>query len=762
WEKFHKLHKKEKQDISEYFKFEAIEALHGSLEIAEALKKQEVGTMQLLASVINTPTIMMFFKRLGIDYKQIIDKLKGYFSAQTGQDFFKELDFNLKVHNSLLLSFEQAYIAKRKKITVIELLQAVLKIDQDAKDIFYDLEVDDDKVKNVSAWLQLRDDLRERYKNWSKAASNKPKSFMNRAMTARPTPTLDRIGQDFTQMARSRAFLPLIGRENEVNQAFRVLKEGMGNVMLVGPSGVGKTSIIQGVAELMTAENVPKNLQDKRLVVMDPGALIAGAEGIGSVEGRLMKVISEIVMAGNVILAIEDIHKLIGTGSTGAAADLGGILMNYLSQGYLHVIGTTTTSEYNQYIQNVETFLRRFQVVKVDELGINAAIQVAEAKAFSFEGKYKAFVSYNAVESSVKLTDRYIQDRYLPSKALDVLEESVILAHETKGDGTAVTKDHVAQVLAEKTNIQVASVTESEADKLMHLEDEMHKRVVGQDEAVSVVSNSLRRAREDLRDQTRPIASFLFLGPTGVGKTETAKTIAEVYFGNEENMIRVDMSEYMERSAINKLIGSPGTPGQLTEAIRQKPFSIVLLDEFEKAHPEILNIFLQVMEDGRLTDGQGRKADLTNTVIIATSNAGTGAIQEKLDQGVGLDDIKNELLSGGLSEFRPELLNRFDNVVLFKPLTQEELFEIAKLIMGRVAQMMEAKGIQIMATDEALHELAVMGYDPKFGARPLRRVIQDTVDNALAKLLLGKKIGRRDTVVLDEGGKMYIEKAQKY
>ncbi|MBU0731395.1 ATP-dependent Clp protease ATP-binding subunit [Patescibacteria group bacterium] len=762
WEKFHALPKKEKIDILDFLHPDSMQALEGSLKIAETLNQKEVGTLHILGGDINTPQVFMFFQRLNLDIKKVQQTLARMLqSLQPG--LFKELAMNEGALKAILLSYEQSYLDDRRQITPIEIFKAVLSLNQETRDMFYDMEVDDEKLKNVTKWLNLREDMAMQYKDWSRAAGSKPKSFMNRAMTARPTPALDSIGQDYTQMARARAFFPLIGREQEVDQAFRILKEEKGSPMLVGPAGVGKSTILQGVAELMTAEDVPKKLQDKRLVVIDPGGLIAGAEGIGTLEARLTKIIGEVVMAGNVVLAIEDIHKLLGTGSTGAAADLGGILMNYISQGYINVIGTTTTQEYQQYIQNVETFLRRFQVVKVDELDIDSAIQVCEAKAFSYEAKYKMFVTYDAIDTAVKLSDRYIQDRHLPAKALDILEEAVILASETKKEGAQVTKDDVGKVLSEKTNVEVSAVTEDEAAKLLNLESEMHKRVIGQDEAINAIADALRRAREELRDVNRPIASFLFLGPTGVGKTETAKTIAEVYFGNENNMIRVDMSEYMERDAVNKLIGQPGQPGILTEKVRQMPFAIVLLDEFEKAHPDVLNLFLQVMEDGRLTDGQGRTVDFTSTMIIATSNAGTQTIQEKLQAGEPLDRVKMELMEGGLSQmFRPELLNRFDNVVLFTPLTKGELFEIGRLIMNRIAERMITKGITIQATDEAIQELALKGYDPKFGARPLRRVMQDTVDAALAKLLLGKKIGRRDVVILDKGGQMNIRQAERF
>ena len=762
WEKFHALPKKDKINIAEFFSTDSLNAVEGSLKICQTIKRNEVGTIHLLAGVVSTPQIFMFFKRLNLDFKKVQKVLSQVImSKQPG--LFKELGLNEAAKKALLLSYEKAYLDKRSEVTPIEIFKAILTLNQEARDIFYDLEVDDEKLNNVTAWLNLGEDMRSKHKVWGQAAASKPKSFMNRAMTARPTPTLDSIGQDYTQMARARAFFPLVGRTKEVEEAFRILKEEKGSPMLVGPAGVGKSTILQGIAELMTAEDVPKNLQDKRLVVIDPGALIAGASGIGTLEAKMMKIISEIIMAGNVMLAIEDIHKLLGTGSTGANADLGGILMNYISQGYIHIIGTTTTREYEEYIQNVETFLRRFQVVKVNELDIDSSIQVCEAKAFSYEGKYRVFVTYDAISSAVKLSDRYIQDRYLPSKALDILEESVILAHEKKKEGAQVTQEDVAQVLSEKTNVEVSAVSESEAEKLLNLEDEMHKRVIGQDEAINSIADALRRAREELRDENRPIASLLFLGPTGVGKTETAKTIAEVYFGNENNMIRLDMSEYMERDSVNKLIGSPGQPGILTEKVRQMPFAIVLLDEIEKANPDVLNLFLQVMEDGRLTDGQGRTVNFTSTMIIATSNAGTQEIQEKLHEGEPLDKIKLQLMEGGLSNiFKPEFLNIFDNVILFTPLTKGELYEIAKLIMTRIAERMKTKGIIIEATDEAIQELALKGYDPKFGARPLRRVMQDSVDSALAKLLLGKKIGRRDVVILDKGGQMHIQQAKRF
>ncbi len=755
---------KNKVNITKYFSLESIRALEDSYKQAKKVKHEEIKAVHLLISLMSFSQIAIITGRLGIDSKKLADKIGNLLYKETKKisGHSLDLDMGLDFKKVLFLAYYEAYIKRRKKVGPTELLIALVQVDQNISDIFYDLEIDLRKLRNVVEWIYVQKRLQEQWSRLRKRSGWKPKSHMNRSFTARPTPLLDQIGQDFTLKARSGGFFPLIGREKEVTEAFRVLKEGHGNAMLVGESGAGKSTILQGIAELMTAEDVPKELQDKRLVVIDPGSLIAGASGTGDLEKRMQQIIKEIALAGNVILGIEDIHNLLGAGSTGSAADVSTILMNYLSQGWLHVIGTTTTPEFQQYIQNKETFLRRFQVVQIPEMNHDDAIQVLEAKSGSVEYKQKVYFSYDALEACVVLTDKYIKDRHLPAKALDIMEESAIYTRETKGEKGIVTKEEVAKILSEKTNVPIASVTETEAQKLLNLEKIMHQRLIGQDQAVSSVARALRRARQELRDENRPIANFLFLGPTGVGKTETAKTIAANYFGDEENMLRIDMSEYQQPESINKLIGSPDQPGQLTEALRLKPFSLVLLDELEKAHPDILNVFLQVMDDGRITDGKGRTVDTTNIILIATSNAGTNYIQDQIKDGQDISQIKTYFMEGGLKEyFRPEFLNRFDDVVVFKPLTEQEIFEVAKLLLNKLAKQLLDKGITLEATDEAVRELAKGGYDPLYGARPLRRFIQDTVEDALSKLLLEKKIGRRDKVILEGGGALRIEKAEK-
>lgn len=752
--------KKDHENIANYFNQEALITISQAYLLAKKNNQAEVLGIDLLAEIAKNINVRLILMRLGLSSEDFQAKINRVL-AKTPKQSGKRITFSENLQRALLISFIEAYEHHREQVTATDLLLGLASAEEIITDIFDDLNVDLRKLHNVVDWIFLHEKLVKWSQQYHSRAQSKPKNTMNRAMTARPTRLLDKVSQDYTLKARNNNFFPLVGREKEVAEAFRVLKEGTGNVMLVGDAGVGKTTILEGVAQLMVAEDVPKNLQDKRLVVIDPGVLIAGAGGIGGLEDRMVQIIYEVMLAGNVILAIEDIHSLLGARSTGSQADVGQVLMNFLSQGYIKVIGTTTTPEYQKYIINKEPFLRRFQVVKINEMTIDEAIRVLEARSGFLEYKYKTYFSYEAIESAVMLTDRYIKDRHLPAKALDVLEESAIYTQEHKGANNMVTKEEVAAVLSEKTNVAVASITQSEANKLLNLEEIMHQRIVGQDEAVEAVAKALRRAREEIRDVTRPIANFLFLGSTGVGKTETAKTIAEVYFGHEKNMIRLDMSEYQDKSSIYRLLGTPDNAGYITEAIRQKPFSLILLDEIEKAHPDILNLFLQVMEDGRLTDGRGKTIDFTNSIIVATSNAATKEINMGQQQGLTAKEIYQGLMDGFLENyFRLEFINRFDRVVVFRSLTVNDTEIIAQRMLNKLAQTLLLKGITFQYTKDAARELAQKGYDPQFGARPLRRLIQDTVDDALAKLMLQQKISRRDVVILGAGGNLQIQKAQ--
>lgn len=670
---------------------------------------------------------------------------------------------NSRYQETLLLAYAEARQNKRQHVGPLELFIGAVLSDPWLIALLEDHSVTAAELRHVTHWGNVVHDLLQRERRRRSLAHSKPKNHMNRSMTARPTKLLDSISFDYTLQARSNQFTPAIGRDHEIAEAFRVLQEGNSSVLLLGDAGVGKTTIMEGIAELMTAEDVPGPLQDKRLVVTDPGAIIAGGGTAGGIEQKMEQLIHEVITAGNIIWCIEDIHTLLGAGSTGSSIDIGKILMNYISQGYIKVIGTSTTREYQQFIEKQEAFLRRFQVVHVSELDRDSAILVLEGRAPFVEGRYRVYFTYAALAACVDLTERFIKDRHLPAKAIAVMEEAAILARERAKGTTLVTKEHVAEIIAEKTNVSVTSLTESEAEKLLLMDQTLHERVIGQDEAVTAIARALRRAREDVRDTGRPIASFLFLGPTGVGKTETAKAIADAYFGSAKRMIRLDMSEYQAADAVGKLIGTAEQPGILTEAIRQLPFAIVLLDELEKASKEVHNLFLQVLDDGRLTDAQGRTADFTNAMIIATSNAATAEIQKLYDASASHDEIRERLLNDGTLQqyYRAELLNRFDHIAIYTPLEPHELFSICELLLRQVGTQLKVKGLIFRWTTESVVELVKQGYHPQFGARPLRRLIQNRVEDGIAELMLRGQVKRRDVIELQVGGELKVYAAER-
>jgi len=527
---------------------------------------------------------------------------------------------------------------------------------------------------------------------------------------------------------------------------------------------VGKRAVVAGIAQLMLAEDVPKILEDKRLVGLNIAGLISGASPAEAAD-RMLRVANEISRAGNIVLFVDNVQQMSGvTSGESQTLDLMDVLAKVISNKRFIVLAATTPQNYSSYIEQ-DDLGDVTQKVDIKEMSDNDAILVLESKTGLLEAKNKVFFSYNALEKAVRLTKRYVFGRYLPEKAIDLIKEVVIFVRNHKGEKSLITKEDVAYIISQKVNIPLTKVTEEESDKLMNLESEIHQRVIGQDKAVQLVAEALRRSRAQLRDLKRPIANFLFLGPTGVGKTELAKTVAEVYFGDENNMVRLDMSEYQDQSSVYQMIGAPGSNqgGVLTEAIRKNPFAIVLLDELEKAHPDILNIFLQVMDDGRLTDSLGRTIDFTNVILIATSNAGTQFIQDEVKNNRDIEDIKNDLINNELKKyFRPEFLNRFDGIVVFKPLTMDDVIAITRLLLNKTAQRLEEKGINLEFTDEAVEEFASVGYDPLFGARPLRRTLQNRVDNVLANYLLQNKLNRRDVVVLGSGGEISIKKAERF
>jgi len=748
-------------DVAPMLDDQALTMIDRAKARATALGHAWVEPMHLLAEVLDEPTVQQVFGRLGTD-RQALASMVARRLRQPAGPRQAEAFLSAAFRQMLFQAVAEAYWRQARQVDTTDLLVAIETVEPDAGDMLYELNITAEKLRNVVAWVHHDRRLSKAWRRYRRQARHKPKGVMNRAMTAVATPFLDRFSADLTQLARTGSLPLCVGREQELEEIFRLMSSGQTSVCLVGLPGVGKQTIIAGLAERMAIEAVPGFLQDKRLVQLAIPSLVAGASG--DLEGRLVRVLNEVARAGNIVLVLEDIHHLVGVSQAGGEGlDLSEILASALGS-VIPVIATTTPLDYRQAIER-QAIGDRLAKVEINELTPQQTIVVLTTKVGRYEASQQVFFAYDALESIVSLAQRYMPDRFFPEKALRLLDEVAAYVARTRGRKSLVTPEDVAVVVSAKKNIPLTTMTESDKDKLLHLEERLHQRIVGQDQAVTKVAAALRRARTDVRDTKRPIAAFLFLGPTGVGKTELAKTIADVYFGSEGNMIRLDMSEYQEASSIRQLIGAPvgsggSSGGLLTEAVRRQPFSIVLLDELEKAHPDILNVFLQVFDDGRLTDTAGQTIDFTNTIIIATSNAGTDVIQARLRENVPMAAIEEELLRQVLNHiYRPELLNRFDGVIVFAPLTPNDVVAITGLLLAQVARRLETKGIQFKATPAAIAELAKDGFRPEYGARPLRRLIQERVDNALAVHLLQGKLSRRDVAVLEPDGVIRVERA---
>ncbi|MGW2935293.1 ATP-dependent Clp protease ATP-binding subunit [Streptomyces sp. NPDC001156] len=623
------------------------------------------------------------------------------------------------------------------------------------------------------------------------------------------TPTLDEYGRDLTDEARSGRLDPVIGRASEIEQTVEVLsRRTKNNPVLIGDPGVGKTAIVEGLAQRIVAGEVPRTLKDRRVVALDMAGLVAGSQYRGQFEERLKKVIDEVTEAKKgVILFIDEMHQVVGAGATGEGSmDAGNILKPALARGDLSVVGATTLDEYRKHIEKDAALERRFQPVMVPEPTVEDTIEILRGLRDSYEAHHQVRYMDEALDAAANLSDRYISDRFLPDKAIDLMDqagarvslrmvgdtEAVELeevlsrlrrekdeavnaedyerASEIKrriaeaeqqlsgiGEGgvatpSVVTVDDIAEVLSARTGIPVSQLTETERERLMKLEELLHERVIGQDQAVTAVAQAVRRGRAGMGDPDRPTGSFLFLGPTGVGKTELAKALAELLFGDPDRMIRFDMSEFQEKHTVSRLVGSPPgyvgyeEAGQLTEAVRRKPYSVVLFDEVEKAHPDVFNLLLQVLDDGRLTDAQGRTVDFRNTVFIMTSNIASKHI---LDHTGDIEEIRDDLMAELHAHFRPEFLNRIDEVIVFHSLGREDLVQIVDLLLEGTRRRLHAQGVRLEVTEAAKEWLADRGYQPEFGARPLRRTIQSEFDNRLSNMLLDGTLNPGDTVIAD-------------
>jgi ATP-dependent Clp protease ATP-binding subunit ClpC len=634
---------------------------------------------------------------------------------------------------------------------------------------------------------------------------------------------LDQFGRNLTQLARDQKLDPVIGREREIERVMQVLsRRTKNNPVLIGEPGVGKTAVVEGLSQAIVKGEVPETLKGKQIYTLDLGALVAGSRYRGDFEERLKKVLKEIKTRGDIVLFIDELHTLVGAGAAEGAIDAASILKPMLARGELQTIGATTRDEYRKHLEKDAALERRFQPINVEEPTVAHTIEILKGLRDRYEAHHRVSFTDDALVAAANLSDRYISDRFLPDKAIDLIDEAgsrmrirrmtappdvrevdekiaeVRLRKESAIDAqdfekaaslrdeerqlleerqrrerewksgemdvlSEVDEEEIAEVLSTWTGIPVFKLTEEETEKLLRMEDELHKRIISQEDSIKAVSKAIRRTRAGLKDPKRPSGSFIFLGPSGVGKTELSKALAEFLFGDEDTLIQLDMSEYMEKHTVSRLIGSPPgyvgyeEGGQLTEAVRRKPFSVILFDEIEKAHPDVFNTLLQILEDGRLTDSQGHTVDFKNTIIIMTSNLGTRDIQKgpgigfaaRPDEKMTYEKMKERVMEELKRSFRPEFLNRIDEVIVFHSLTQGDVKQIVDLMMKRVREQLKGKDLEIELTDAAKTVLAEKGYDPSLGARPLRRTIQQLVEDPLSEKLLWKEFRAGQTIIVD-------------
>ncbi|MFA7466708.1 MAG: ATP-dependent Clp protease ATP-binding subunit [Desulfotomaculaceae bacterium] len=785
-----------------------------SREEAGGLKHPYLGTEHVLLGLIREGEGLAAKALAGLgigadQVREIVEQTTG-----RGENEVKEIVPTARVKKVIELSVEEARRMGNSYVGTEHILLGLIREGEGmAAQIMAAFGVDHDKMINLVTQLL----------SGSGGASQGQQSQQgcpNGTCGAGNTVALDQFGRDLTAMAREDGLDPVVGREKEIERVVQILsRRTKNNPVLIGDPGVGKTAIVEGLAQRITSGGVPEMLTDKRLVTLDLASLVAGTKYRGEFEDRLKKVVEEIIREKNIIVFIDELHTIIGAGAAEGAIDAANILKPALARGELQCIGATTLDEYRKYIERDSALERRFQPITVDEPTVDETVEILKGLRDRYEAHHRVRITDEALEAAARLGDRYIADRFLPDKAIDLMDEAgsrvrlqvltvppevkelegrIEEAHKEKesavnnqefekaaqfrdeenklrgelesmrgswqkqkgGAELEVTAEDIAQIVGSWTGIPVRQLAEEESERLLRMESILHQRVIGQDEAVKAVSRAMRRARAGLKDPKRPIGSFIFLGPTGVGKTELARALAEALFGDEDAMVRMDMSEYMEKFAVSRLVGAPpgyvgyDEGGQLTEAVRRKPYSVVLLDEIEKAHPDVFNILLQVLEDGRLTDAKGRTVDFRNTVIIMTTNVGVSMIKRATTLGFRTDDnqdsgyagMKKKLTDELRRTFRPEFLNRVDETIVFHSLTRDHIKDIVGLMVREVAQRLAEQEIKVEVTEPAMEYLAREGFDEDYGARPLRRVIQKEIEDRLSEEMLRGTFKRGDRV----------------
>lgn len=790
------------QQQANYFKHQAIGTEH--LLLALTMEKNGVAAKVLQSFVVTE-----------VDVREEIEHIVGYGNLQRrGADTY--LPYSPRTRYVLERAREHAKLFNVEKVGTEHILLALLEDDKTISSrILAALNIDLRKVKNIT--------YRTMGVDATTANRTRKKLALSEKKQDNGTPTLDELARDLTEMVRKDQIDPVVGRDNEIKRVVQILsRRTKNNPVLLGEPGVGKTAVAEGFSQKIVNGEVPDNLKNKRVMMLDMGSLVAGTKYRGEFEDRLKKIIEEIREDGNVILFIDEMHTLIGAGGAEGAIDASNISKPALARGEVQVIGATTLNEYQKYVEADAALERRFASVTINEPTPEVALTILKGLRPKYEKHHQLQITDEALESAVKLSKRYIASRFLPDKAIDLMDEAaarVRINNSQKVDKVSaikkklselsqekteallkedfekaaeirneelkiqeklekqiqrdkdeedsnnyrvkVTAEDIAEVVSEWTGVPVTQINRSEGDRLIRLEKILHNRVIGQDEAVKAVSKAIRRARSGLKDPTRPIGSFMFLGPTGVGKTELAKALAEAMFGSEDSMIRIDMSEYMEKYTTSRLIGSPpgyvgyDEGGQLTEKVRNNPYSVVLLDEVEKAHNDVFNILLQVLDDGFLTDSKGRKVDFRNTIIIMTSNLGATALRDEKSVGFGAKDVSDdyEAMAAKVREtlkktFRPEFLNRLDETVVFHSLNKEEIHQIVKLMAKNIIDRIKEQNINLKITPAAIDIVAEAGFDAEYGARPIRRVLQDKIEDLLSEELLAGNIETGATVTI--------------
>jgi len=850
------------------FTIKSQEAVQKATEIAAAKQHQAIETSHLLKGMlmVDENVVPYLLKKLNVNtdiFEKALDRILDSYPKVSGGEQYLSGDANKALQKATALAQE----FKDEFVSIEHLLLGILSVNDSTSRLLKDNGVTEKELK--AAIRQLR------------------KGSVVNSQTAEDTyNSLNKYARNLNELARTGKLDPVIGRDGEIRRVLQILsRRTKNNPILIGEPGVGKTAIAEGLAHRIIDGDVPENLKSKQLYSLDMGALIAGAKYKGEFEERLKSVVKEVISAeGEIILFIDEIHTLVGAGASEGAMDAANILKPALSKGELHVIGATTLKEYQKYFEKDKALERRFQPVMVNEPETQDAISILRGIKEKYETHHHVRIKDEAIIAAVELSQRYISDRFLPDKAIDLIDEAAsklrleinsvpeelekierkirqleiereaikrekdeeklkslneeignlteernrlkakwqsekdlveqiqarkneienlkfdadaanrsgdlgkvaeiryghipeiekiitslkekltVLQKDSPMVNEEVDAEQIAEVVSRWTGIPVSRMLQSEKQKLLNLEKELHKRVVGQDEAIGAVANAIRRSRAGLQDTKRPIGSFIFLGTTGVGKTELAKALAEYLFNNENSMVRIDMSEYQERHTVSRLIGAPPgyvgyeESGQLTEAVRRKPYSVVLLDEIEKAHPDVFNILLQVLDDGRLTDNKGRTVDFKNTIIIMTSNIGSHLIQENLEKVTEknreeiLDRTREQVLDLLKKTIRPEFLNRIDEIIMFQPLTEKEIRKVVELQLEIIREILEKNGILLTAAPKAVNLIASLGFDPQFGARPIKRVIQKNLLNELSKMILEGKVDKDSTIVVDEKG----------